>query len=511
MHLSCFRALQRRGCKQLADNLRANGFDETIAYSHERKRLLEDKYHYADSAETRDENFDQRLKVYGAIYDKQQLNGDCINCLNKELDNAENSIYRAAVQTGEAIKGEEQVKIFHRLKDARARLLRKYKGVDADLRSDDPELQLRAKDYLFYIQHGGENRWDYQRAAHLHYGTTLQGTQEDVDQVAADNEMSGLPDAETDLLNTIDELGFLERDEFAMLRREVGEEAADEFITNLTEARRAVVKKRLQSVQERARLHHLEKKILNQEYKTVFDIKYKSQQAVDKAATFLKSKQDKAEILQQLENEISLDGEEGFNTESHSMRAEVRKHRMDVIKKRRAAEGTPTPKAETSKWGSTTGLVQHTRNFVDPDWWELASTDPMAKRNFKKSLKRDVRSMRHHDKDIVASRNEVADEMLSSMDQFNKHRLRNFDRGFASSYSLEYDDPRLNEPSNVDVQMKFPDAAFASGDTLRREGIEEPEVDKNIRQIYDEWRDEQTELFNQDVRRVREDVFPSAT
>eukprot|EP01060_Flectonema_neradi_P008528 TRINITY_DN16091_c0_g1_i1.p1 TRINITY_DN16091_c0_g1~~TRINITY_DN16091_c0_g1_i1.p1 ORF type:complete len:526 (+),score=138.67 TRINITY_DN16091_c0_g1_i1:41-1579(+) len=505
------RVLQRRGCKTLADNLRANGFDETVAYSHERKRLLQDSYHFADSAEPRDEKFDQRLKVFSSIYDQQELHGECIYALNKELDGAEKAIYRASVQTGKPVKGEQQVQIFNRLKDARSRLLRKYKGIDADLRGDDPELQLRAKDYLYHIQNGGgDTRWDYNRAAHLHYGTTLQGTQEDVEQVAADNEMSGLPDAEPDILNTIDELGFIERDEFAILRREVGEEAADEFITNLTQARREVVKKRLQTVQERARLHQLEKRILNQEYKTVFDIHYRSEAKAEKARSRLQETTEKEEILKQLENELSLDGSEGFNAETHEMQAEAKKRRMDKIRERRAAEGIPKPKGETSSWGKTTGLVQNTRSFVDPDWWELATADPTAKRSFRNTLKRDVRSMRHRDNEIVSSRNEVADEMLSAMDQFNKHRSRNFDRGFASGYSLEYNDPRLNEPDNMKVQMQFPGSAFATGTSLKDAGIKLPSASKHHLDIYDEWNEDVANTFGRDGQKapVRKDVFP---
>eukprot|EP01059_Diplonema_ambulator_P028033 TRINITY_DN46740_c0_g1_i1.p1 TRINITY_DN46740_c0_g1~~TRINITY_DN46740_c0_g1_i1.p1 ORF type:complete len:516 (+),score=180.25 TRINITY_DN46740_c0_g1_i1:53-1600(+) len=442
---------QRRGNKEVADRMRKHGLDETVCFHEERKRFLDDRYHFKDFDGQRDAKFDRRLDVFQKMYEDQEMDGGCRFMMNKEQEAAESKIYQLAVRAGRPISQEEHVRIHARIEEAKKRIIRKYKGIDADLRSGDEYCVRRAQEYLHHVNSGGaENKWDYARAAHKRLQASLKGTPKDEKRAAADNEMEGRPDADGSVLSMFDEVGFMEKDEFAMLRREVGEEIADEYVVNLQKAREEVARKRLQHVSDRTKLNQLEKKMVLQEYQTVFDGGFKMNRRAQSAAeTFAYTKANVKEY-EQFENEHSLSGEGDLNRSSHDMVARMRKKRLEIIKDRN--KGKPAPEVGSSFWESTAGQVQNPeKGFVDPDWWELATDDPRLRRHYMQALKRDAREARKGD-DSVTLRKQTGDDILAAMEDFNNFRKDNFTRGYSKSQVLAYNDPRTNEPRNDHIE-----------------------------------------------------------
>ncbi|KAJ9439764.1 hypothetical protein DIPPA_56682 [Diplonema papillatum] len=452
--------LQRRWCsKELADNMRRAGIDPTVAFHEERKRFLKEEYHYPDTAAPTDALFNQRLKVYQKVHESQEMDGTCRFLLAKEVEQAEKKIYEMAVRSGKALGANEQVSIVRRVQEARARLTRRYTALDADLRSGDEHLERRARDYLTRVNAGqAANKWDYGRAAHGRYTAELQGSPQAEELEKASNEMDGRPDATASELNVFEEVGFLEKDEFAMLRREVGEELADEFITNLQKTRSEVVRKRLSHVADRARLHSLEKKMVLQEYRTVFDQQLWFSRRQERAHEFVEEAIRDREELDAFENERNLSGAEGLNSATHTMAAEARQKRMDTLKAHREKSAGGEDRSQGAGgpvyWEETVGLIRNPRNFVDPDWWELATESPGTKRSYNEALRRDVRIL-SKDKSVldpVVSRQKAADSVLQAMESFNDFRKDNFSKGYPKSQVLPYDDPRHNEPVNHHIE-----------------------------------------------------------
>eukprot|EP01064_Diplonema_japonicum_P023246 TRINITY_DN33689_c0_g1_i1.p1 TRINITY_DN33689_c0_g1~~TRINITY_DN33689_c0_g1_i1.p1 ORF type:complete len:498 (+),score=156.16 TRINITY_DN33689_c0_g1_i1:31-1524(+) len=457
---------QLRGHKELADKMRAHGIDETVAFHEERKGLLEEKYHYRDYTGDKDPRFDKRLDVYQQIYEEQEMDGGCRYMMQKEQEAAEDKIYKMAVRRGEPIGPEEHVRIAARIEEAKARVLRRYKGIDADLRSGDPYCEQKAKEYLQHVAvDGAQHKWDYARAAHKRYQASLLGTQEDERRVKADNEMEGRPDADGETLAAFDNVGFMEQDEFDMLRREVGEEIADEYVVNIQKAREEVARKRLQHVSDRKKLNQLEKKMVLQEYKTVFENGYKEHRRRDGAAQNLSESLARTKEYEDFENEHSLSGEHDLNRQSHEMMASMRQKRAEVIKNRN--KGKPMPEVN-AYWEATAGSVQNpTRGFVDPDWWELATDDPRLKRHYREAMRQDARQVRK-ETDAVTLRKQAGDDVLAAMESFNDHRKDTFSRGYSKSQVLAYDDPETNEPRNKHIE-DFLGTSVATGLPRERE------------------------------------------
>eukprot|EP01063_Lacrimia_lanifica_P036638 TRINITY_DN7325_c0_g1_i1.p1 TRINITY_DN7325_c0_g1~~TRINITY_DN7325_c0_g1_i1.p1 ORF type:complete len:513 (+),score=214.72 TRINITY_DN7325_c0_g1_i1:83-1621(+) len=444
--------VQARHCHRArAAQMREAGIDATVAFHEERKALVQEEYAYPDTREVRDGKFDARLETFQEIYEAQEMDGTVRYLMQKEVDLAEAKIYEMAVRSGRVLKHENQVKIHQRVEESRARLVRRYKGLDADLRSGDETLAHRAKVYLDRVgAQATENRWDHARAAHQRWGAELQGTPQQQAKLKAENEINGLPDATADTLKQFQEGGFLEREEFGMLRREVGEEVADEFVTKLQKARAEVTQKRLKALADRTKLHQLEKQLVLQEHKTVFDTDWRMKERKDTSAAYQDQADFAEEDIETFVRERDISGEEGLNTETHEMTAEVRRQRMEILKAQR--EGQEVPEYRPHHFNSTTGLVQNPRNFVDSDWWELASADPNARRSYKHALKRDMRSLKGA-ADAVTARKQTADGVLGAMERFNDFRKDRHNTGYSKSQVLAYDDYFTNEPLNTHVEQ----------------------------------------------------------
>ena len=427
--------------------MRAAGIDETTAFHEERKRFAKEGYHYRDGSQPQDEAFNRRLSIFKKVYEDQEMDGTCRYLLAKEVEAAEAHVYEMAVRTAKPVVGEFRNTVLNRIEEARSRLLRRYKGLDADLRSGDPHLEKEAKEYLKHVSVGGaKDRWNYSAAAHERYGAQLQGGPQAEREVEAQAEIDGKPNATPDILKTFEQIGFLEREEFGMLRAEVGEEVADEFITNLQKTRTEIVNKRLKRISDQTKLNQLEKKLVLQEYNQVFNtgnvyakrVEYSDKLAEDLAA--------RGQIYDDFVRERDLDGDEALNEDTFKMQAEVRARRAAMIQQRRKAraargesegEGAETQERASSGlselYGATAGLVQNPRNFVDPDWWALATDNPHARRNYVKQHRKDVRTVMRDAASKADSSTAVADQILGAMEDFKDFRKDNYTRGYSKS------------------------------------------------------------------------------
>eukprot|EP01061_Rhynchopus_euleeides_P022239 TRINITY_DN36237_c0_g1_i1.p1 TRINITY_DN36237_c0_g1~~TRINITY_DN36237_c0_g1_i1.p1 ORF type:complete len:545 (+),score=182.02 TRINITY_DN36237_c0_g1_i1:100-1635(+) len=456
----------------MADKMRAAGIDETVAFHEERKRVLKEPYHYPDAGHDQDDKFNRRLDVFQRVYESQEMDGTCRYVMNKEADDAEQKIYSLAVRSGKPVVGEHRVTVMNRINEARARIIRRYKGLDADLRSGDPYLADKAKEYLRHVSIGAaKDRWDHAKSAHKKYAAQLQGSPAAEKEEEARNEIEGRPAAEDEVMRTFEEVGFLEKEEFGMLRRELGQEAADEFIENLQRTRSEVVARRLRTISNHTKLHQLEKQLVLQDYKKVYNMNNKYKVRTDFAKQHLDDYEKNGEAYEQFMRERDMSGHDGLNHEAQTMAAEVRQRRAELLKKRReerqqqqedgdTASPTPSPAYERGHteavWNSTAGLVQNPRSFVDPDWWELATDNPRTKRAYTQALRRDARLVTRDraagQTSAVVSRQDAADKVLNAMEQFSDFRKDNYTRGYSRSQVLAYDDKVTHEPRNDFIQ-----------------------------------------------------------
>ena len=419
--------------------MRRAGISETTCFHEERKRLLEEPYHYADGGVRQDQPFNKRLDVFQEVYEGQEMDGTCRYLMNAEADAAEKKIYEMAVRSARPVVGAHRVVVMRRIEDARSRILRRYKGLDADLRCGDAHLEGKAEEYLRQVSIGlAKGRWDFAKAAHKTYAAQLQGSPKAEKEAEARAEIEGVASAEPDVLRTFEEVGFLEKEEFGMLRAELGEEAADEFIEGLQKTRAEVVAKRLQAISNQTKLNQLEKQLVLQDYKQVFSAANKYDFRKERGERILKDAEDNEAQYDSFMRERDMSGEEALNQDTHDMAADVRQRRAELLRQRREQQATESDTTSTrgataAAWEGTAGLVQKTRSFVDPDWWELATDNPQTKRAYNKALKRDARAVRPGKENAVQERKDAADSVLDAMESFSDFRKDNFTRGYSRS------------------------------------------------------------------------------
>eukprot|EP01062_Namystynia_karyoxenos_P053538 TRINITY_DN4340_c0_g5_i1.p1 TRINITY_DN4340_c0_g5~~TRINITY_DN4340_c0_g5_i1.p1 ORF type:complete len:581 (+),score=200.93 TRINITY_DN4340_c0_g5_i1:72-1745(+) len=420
-----------------------------------RERLVSEEYHYPDSKVERDPAFDRRLAVYQKLYESQEMDGRVRWCMQKEIDAAQREVGRMTIREAKPLVKEQRVTLEQRLEEARARIVRHYKGVDADLRSGEPGRMHRAEHQLKRVTVLlDDDRWDYAAAAHRRLGAELQGPPGEAERVEAQNEIDGSPDADPAVLAAFETGGFGEKEEFAMLRREVGEEAAEELHSKLQQNRDEIVRRRLKHTSDWIKLNQLEKKMVLDEYRTLFDGHHMMASRQDFARKHLADAKVNQAKYNEFEARHALDAEAGLNDAALRRLAALRARRASVLRERQAAaeggaesgEAPSAPRRPRVHWESTTGLVHNPRQFVDADWWELAGEDPAARHAYAQRLREDVRSLRGPP-DPVSARAAEAAVTARDAQAFADFRRSKFDRGYSSSQVLHYEGD-TGEPAN---------------------------------------------------------------
>eukprot|EP01065_Artemidia_motanka_P016280 TRINITY_DN20000_c0_g1_i1.p1 TRINITY_DN20000_c0_g1~~TRINITY_DN20000_c0_g1_i1.p1 ORF type:complete len:521 (+),score=162.99 TRINITY_DN20000_c0_g1_i1:64-1626(+) len=411
------------------------------------EHLTKEEYHYPDSSLPRNHEFDRRLAVYRRAYEPQEMDGRVRWALQKELDAAERQIGQLVIRMAEPLRGQKRVEYEQRIESAKKLLTRYYRQVDSDLRSGEESRVARAEHQLKLASvMNDDDRFDWGAAAHRRYGAELQGSPGAEERLKAQEEVDGQPHADAEILNMHESMGFLEEDEFGMLRREVGEEATNALATSLRKNRDDIVRRRLKHMSDYIRLSQLERRMAVAESAAVHSPDSTAERRAMVMDSALKNARQAQPYIDAFEASHSLDGAADLNQKAHEMRQEERRQRAKIIAERRAKR--PAEQREKAKvyWEDSAGMVHNPKHFVDADWFELASDDPSARNAFAKRLRRDVRTLQG-DADVLAQRESAAESVLSDADAFNAFRKEHFDRGYSRSQVLKQDDSSGVDPS----------------------------------------------------------------